>query len=61
VLPELFTFARGWVRVDPDGVTRLEPRADGPHRMAVDFDTAAVTHEVVSRICRAQAGPPDKP
>jgi purine nucleosidase len=60
VLPELFTFARGWVRVDPDGVTRLEPQADGPHLMAVDFDTGAVTHELVSRICRAQAGPPNK-
>jgi purine nucleosidase len=56
VLPELFTFVRGWIRVDPDGLTRLEPEDDGPHRMAVDFDTAAVTHELVSRICRAQAG-----
>jgi purine nucleosidase len=56
VLPELFTFVRGRIRVDPDGLTRLEPEDDGPHRMAVDFDTAAVTHELVSRICRAQAG-----
>jgi hypothetical protein len=46
--------------VDPDSVTRLEPDDDGPHRMAVDLDTAAVTHELVSRICRAQASPPDQ-
>jgi purine nucleosidase len=54
VSPELFTFVRGRIRVDPDGVTRLEPEDAGPHRMVVDFDTAAVAQELVSRICRAQ-------
>ena len=56
VRPELFTLARGWVRVNPDGVTSLERHDDGPHRMVVDFDTTAVAQDVLSRICRAQAG-----
>ena len=56
VRPELFTFARGWVRVNSDGVTSLERHDDGPHRMVVDLDTTVVAQEVLSRICRAQAG-----
>ena len=54
VRPELFTFARGWVRVNTDGVTRLERHDDGPHRVVVDLDTALVAQEVLSRICRAR-------
>ena len=56
VQPELFTFARGWVRVNSDGVTSLEPNDDGPHRMVVDLDITVVRQEVLSRICRAQTG-----
>jgi purine nucleosidase len=56
VRPELFTFARGWVRVNSDGVTSLERHDDGPHRMVVDLDTTVVAQEVLSRICRAQTG-----
>jgi len=56
VRSDLFAFVRGRIRVDSGGVTTLEPQDDGPHLMAVDLDTAAVTREVVSRICRAQAG-----
>lgn len=51
VRPELFTFARGWVRVDSDGVTSLDRHDDGPHRMVVDLDTTVVAQEVLSRIC----------
>ena len=58
VRPELFTFARGWVRVNSDGVTSLERRDDGPHRVVIDLDTTAVAQEVLSRICRAQTGQP---
>ena len=54
VRPELFTFARGWVRVDSDGVTSLERHDDGPHRMVVDLDTTVVAQEVLSRICRSR-------
>jgi purine nucleosidase len=57
VRPELFTFARGYVRVNAEGATSLERHDDGPHRMVVDLDTAAVAQEVRSRICRAQADP----
>ena len=61
VRPELFTFARGWVRVNSDGITSLERHDDGPHRMAVDLDTTVVSQDVLSRIYRAQtrqnAGP----
>ena len=53
VRPELFTFARGWIRVNSDGVTSLERHDDGPHRMVVDLDTTVVAQEVLSRICRA--------
>jgi purine nucleosidase len=53
VRPELFTFARGHIRVNADGVTRLERDDAGPHRMPVDLDTAAVATEIVSRICAA--------
>jgi purine nucleosidase len=56
VQPELFTFARGWVRVNSEGVTSLERHDDGPHRMVVDLDTTVVAQQVLSRICRAQTG-----
>jgi len=56
VQPELFTFARGWVRVNSEGVTSLERHDDGPHRMVVDLDSTVVAQEVLSRICRAQTG-----
>jgi len=52
VRPELFSFARGHVRVNADGVTCLERDDHGPHRMAVDLDTAAVETEIIRRICR---------
>jgi purine nucleosidase len=51
VRPDLFTFARGWVRVDSGGVTTLDRDENGPHRMAVDLDGAAVLPELVRRIC----------
>jgi purine nucleosidase len=54
VRPELFTFARGWIVVDSEGVTSLERHEDGPHQMVVDLDPGAVASEVVSRIRRAQ-------
>ncbi|GAB3433741.1 nucleoside hydrolase [Flindersiella endophytica] len=54
VRPELFTFARGVVRVDADGVTTLERDDNGPHQVVVDLDLAAVEQEIVGRICRAQ-------
>jgi len=56
VQPELFTFARGWVRVNSEGVTSLERHDAGPHRMVVDLDTTVVAQQVLSRICRAQTG-----
>ena len=52
IRPELFTFARGWVRVSSEGVTSLQRHDDGPHRMVVDLDTTVVAQEVLSRICR---------
>lgn len=55
VRPELFTFARGIVRVDADGVTTLEPDESGPHQVAIDLDPVAVEREIIARICRAQA------
>jgi purine nucleosidase len=55
IRPDLFTFARGWIRVDANGVTSLDPDDAGPHRMAVDIAGAELRQEVVSRICRAQA------
>jgi purine nucleosidase len=57
VRPDLFTFARGYVQVNPEGVTSLERHDNGPHRMVVDLDTTAVAQEVLKRICRAQAEP----
>jgi purine nucleosidase len=53
VQPALYTFARGHLRVTSDGVTSLEHDDDGPHRIVVDLDTAAVTTEILSRICGA--------
>jgi purine nucleosidase len=53
VRPELFTFARGHVHVNADGVTHLQRDDHGPHRMAIDLDTAAVATEIISRICTA--------
>jgi purine nucleosidase len=61
VRPELFTFARGWVRVDSDGVTSLDRHDDGPHQMVVDLDATGVAQQVLRRICRAQAGPSRRP
>jgi purine nucleosidase len=55
VRPELFAFARGTLRVDDEGITVLDRHDDGPHRMAIDLDPDGVVHEVVTRICRAQA------
>lgn len=52
VRPELFTFVRGRIHVSADGRTRLEPRDDGPHQVAVDLDLKAVADELVTRICR---------
>ena len=57
--PELFTFARGSVQVNSDGGTSLERHDDGPHRMVVDLDATMVAQEILKRICRAQAGPPN--
>lgn len=57
IRPELFTFARGFVRVNADGITTPERQDDGPHRMVVDLDTTSVAQEILSRICRAQAEP----
>jgi purine nucleosidase len=51
VRPGLFTFARGRVRVDAEGVTSLERDDHGPHRVVVDLDTAAVAKEILRRIC----------
>ncbi|MEU4421692.1 nucleoside hydrolase [Actinoplanes sp. NPDC024001] len=51
--PELFTTVPGWIRVDSEGVTTLEPQAGGPHRVVVDLDAPAVLREIVSRVCRA--------
>jgi purine nucleosidase len=56
VRPELFTFARGFVRVGSDGVTSLERDVDGPHLVAVDLEPTAVGQEILSRIHGAQAG-----
>lgn len=55
IRPELFTVAHGRVRVDDGGVTSLERRADGPHRVVVDLDVDAVTREIIDRVCRASA------
>lgn len=54
--PELFTFATGTVRVSDDGVTMLRPDPDGPHRVATDLDTDAVTLELIGRISSAGQG-----
>ncbi|WP_328472594.1 nucleoside hydrolase [Actinoplanes sp. NBC_00393] len=53
IRPELFTVVPGRIRVDSDGVTTLERRDDGPHRVVVDLDVPAVLREVVDRVCRA--------
>jgi hypothetical protein len=55
VRPELFTFARGWIRVNADGITSLQRHDEGPHRVVVDLDTTVVAQEVLSRICRSVA------
>ena len=47
----LFTFARGEVRVNAEGVSSLERDDHGPHRVVVDLDTAAVAKEILRRIC----------
>ncbi|MBM7790359.1 nucleoside hydrolase [Tenggerimyces flavus] len=52
IRPDLFTFARGWIRVSTDGRTVLERHGDGPHRMVVDLDTEAVADELVTKIRR---------
>jgi len=50
IRPGLFTFARGRIGVDSDGITTLDRDDDGPHRMAVDLDGAALLREMTSRI-----------
>jgi purine nucleosidase len=52
--PDLFTFRRGKITVDPEGITSLEPDLHGPHQMAADLDPAAIAEEITDRICRAQ-------
>jgi purine nucleosidase len=52
---DLFRFERGEVQIDLDepapGRTRLEPRADGSARVAIDVDVPAAEAEIVGRIC----------
>jgi purine nucleosidase len=55
IRPDLFTVVRGRIRVDSAGVTTLERRDDGPHRVVVDLDPPVVLREIVGRVCRAAA------
>jgi len=53
IRPELFTFVRGRIEVDSDGVTTLRRHNDGPHRVVVDLDPPAVLAEIVTRVRQA--------
>lgn len=57
IRPDLFTFARGTVRVHDDGTTTLDRHDDGPHRVVVDLETTRVAQQLSHRILRASAGP----
>ncbi len=58
IRPDLFSFVRGRIRVDPAGVTTLDRRDDGPHRVVADLDVPAVLQEIVGRVCRAPVDAP---
>jgi purine nucleosidase len=55
IRPDLFTVVRGRIRVDSAGITTLQRRDDGPHRVVADLNPSLVLAEIVSRVCRAAA------
>jgi len=55
IRPDLVTVVRGWIRVDSAGVTTLQRRDDGPHRVVVDLKPPVMLAEIVTRVRRAAA------
>ncbi|GAA5207753.1 nucleoside hydrolase [Streptomyces thinghirensis] len=54
--PDLYTFERGHVTVEDDGLTVFHADPAGPVRLVTDADLPAVAEEIVARIVRAGAG-----
>ena len=51
--PDLFTFARGEVRIAADGRAGFTPSETGRHRVVTDLDELAVRGEIVRRLAAA--------
>ncbi|WND39716.1 nucleoside hydrolase [Streptomyces sp. BB1-1-1] len=54
--PDLYTFERGHVTVEDDGLTVFHADPAGPVRLVTDADLPAVAEQIVARIVRAGAG-----